>query len=351
MTDEQFSDGILKQMRGAPEIALDRSSRIVVLSDLHMGDGSANDDLRRNGELLCSVLERHYLARGSTLILNGDIEDLQKFPLPKIRAAWRPLFGLFDRFAREGRLYKVVGNHDDDLLEAARYPYALYQGIRLNWGERVLYAFHGHQASGFLMNHNDLSGAIVRYLVHGLGIRNVSPSKDSGRRYRVERIIYAFSRGAGIASVIGHTHRPLFESLSKYDSLRYEIERLCVEYSAADEARRAAISETVGLYKEEFRRMGRKDKRRRRSRSLYGSDLLLPCLFNSGCAVGKKGITAIEIEEGRIALAYWFEEGKERRYLERETGPESILEGTAYRRALIGNEGLDDVFARMDLLK
>lgn len=337
-------------MAAAPSIALDAAARIVILSDLHMGDGGKNDDLRRNGDLVATVLEHHYLERGSTLILNGDIEDLHKFRLPRIRAAWRRLFVLFDRFSREGRLYKICGNHDDDLIEASRYPYPLYQGVRLGWGERTLYAFHGHQASGFLTKHNDLSGAFVHYFVHGLGIRNVSPSKDSGRRYRIERRIYDFSRNAGIVSVIGHTHRPLFESLSKYDRLLFEIERLCAEYSGADSGRKAAIAETVGLYKEEFKAMGRKDKRRRRSRSLYGRDLLLPCLFNSGCAVGKKGITAIEIENGRISLAYWFEEGKEKKYLEREAGPASPLESTPYRRSVVAIEGLGDVFARMDLL-
>lgn len=350
MNDGQFSQELLRQMTAAPSIALDAASRIVVMSDLHMGDGGTNDDLRRNGDLLASVLERHYLSKGSTLILNGDIEDLHKFSLPKIRAAWRRLFVLFDRFSREGRLYKICGNHDDDLIEASRYPYPLYQGVRLGWGQRTMYTFHGHQASGFLTKHNDLSGAFVHYVVHGLGIRNVSPSKDSGRRYRIERRIYDFSRNAGIVSVIGHTHRPLFESLSKYDRLRFEIERLCTEYSGADSEHKAAIAETVGLYKEEFQAMGRKERRRGRSRSLYGSDLLLPCLFNSGCAVGKKGITAIEIEGGRISLAYWFEEGKEKRYLEREAGPASPLESTPYRRAVVGDEGLGDVFARMDLL-
>jgi predicted phosphodiesterase len=348
MTNEQFSEGILAQMRSAPELAIGAGSRILVLSDIHMGDGSSNDDLRRNGDLVAAVLERHYLARGSTLVLNGDIEDVQKFRLHKIRSAWRGLFTLFDRFAREGRLFKIYGNHDDDLLEASRYPYPLYPGLRLLWGTRNLYAFHGHQASGFLAKHNDLSGAVVRYVFHTLGIRNRSPSEDSNRRYHVERRIYDFARAAGVVSLIGHTHRPLFESLSKYDRLRYEIERLCEEYCHAEDIRRAAIAETVQLYKAEFRGMGR--KQRRRGRSLYGRDLLLPCLFNSGCAVGKKGVTAIEIEGERISLVYWFEEGREKRYLEREAGPAIALEGTPYRRALIGDEGLDNVFTRMDLL-
>ncbi len=350
MTDEQFSEGILSRMAAAPALALGPGSRIAILSDLHMGDGSSNDDLRHNGALLEAFLERHYLARGSTLVLNGDIEDLQKFPLARIRSAWRSLFAIFDRFAREGRLHKIYGNHDEALLESSRYPYPLRPGLRLEWGERTLFVFHGHQASGFLSKHNELSGAMVRYVLHTLGIRNRSPSTDSGRRYRVERRIYDFSRSSGLVSVIGHTHRPLFESLSKYDHLRYEIERLCAEYGGAEEARKAAIAETVGLYKEEFRRLGRKERRNKRRDGLYGRDLLLPCLFNSGCAIGKKGVTALEIEDGRIALVYWFEEGKERRYLEREAGPAEAMEGTPYRRVAIAGEALSDVFARMDLL-
>ena len=321
MTDDQFADGILNQMHAAPAISLDASSRVVVMSDLHLGDGSASDDFRENGELVAAALERYYLPRGSTLILNGDIEDLQKFPFGRIRSAWKSLFSLFDHFAREGRLYKVYGNHDADLLEWSRYPYPLHAGVRLERNGRSLYAYHGHQASGLFVKHNDLSGAVIRYVFHTLGIRNRSTRMDSNRRYGVERKIYEFSRRSGVVSVIGHTHRPLFESLSKYDRLRYDIERLCAEYSRADGTRKAAIAETVALYKDEFRNLGRKDRKNKRGRGLYGRDLLLPCLFNSGSAVGNHGATALEFESERIALVYWFEEGKERAYLEREAGP------------------------------
>jgi hypothetical protein len=348
VTDELFSKGLVAQMRSAPALPVKSASRIVILSDLHMGDGSSNDDLRRNGELLATVLDRYYFARGSTLVLNGDVEDLQKFPLKRIRAAWGGLFAIFDRFAREGRLHKIYGNHDEGLLESSRYPYPLYPGLRLEWEERTLYAYHGHQASGFITKHNDIAGAAIRYIFHTLGIRNRSPSQDSNRRYGVERKIYEFSRRTGVVSVIGHTHRSLFETLSKYDRLRYEIERLCIEYCEAEAARRTEIEEAVAVYKEEFGRMGRRD--RRRGRGLYGRDIILPCLFNSGSAVGKKGVTAIEIEDERIALVYWFEEGKARRYLSLEAGPAAAIEGTPFRRVSLASKSLHDVFARMDLL-
>lgn len=348
MNDEQFSHALLAQLRASPSLRVGPESRIAILSDLHMGDGSSNDDLRANGELLAMVLDRHYLARGSTLVLNGDIEDLQKFPLKRIRSAWGGTFALFDRFAREGRLRKIYGNHDEELLESSRYPYPLSSGLRLEWGDRTLYAYHGHQASGFFTKHNAVSGAAVRYVLHTLGIRNRSPSQDSNRRYGVERKIYDFSARTGIVSLIGHTHRPLFESLSKYDRLRYEIERLCLEYCEARPARKAEIEGAVSVLREEFGRMGRRD--RRRGRGLYGRDIILPCLFNSGSAVGKKGVTAIEIEGERITLAYWFEEGKARPYLALEAGPAAVLEGSRYRRVSLASKSLADVFARMDLL-
>lgn len=340
----------MDEMKAAPSIALGADSRVVIIGDLHMGDGSSKDDLGRNGALLSALLDRYYLARGSTLVLNGDIEDTQKFPLARIRAEWKGLFATFDRFAREGRLYKVYGNHDEALLESSRYPYPLYPGIRLERGSRSAYVFHGHQASAFYLKHNDLSGAAVRYVLHTLGIRNRSPSKDSRRRYRVERRIYDFSRSRGVVSIIGHTHRPLFESLSKYDRLRYNIERLCSEYCSADAARMEEIAETVRLYKEEFARLSRREMRNKRGPGLYGRDIVVPCLFNAGCAVGKKGVTAIEVEGGRISLAYWYEEGKERSYLERESAPAEAIEGTPYRRTTIAGEELGSVFARMDLL-
>jgi predicted phosphodiesterase len=348
MNDEQFSEALLAQMRSVPALRIGPESRIAILSDLHMGDGSSHDDLRDNGELVAAVLDRYYFARGSTLVLNGDVEDLQKFPLKRIRAAWGGTFALFDRFAREGRFHKIYGNHDEDLLESSRYPYPLQSGLRLEWGRRTLYAYHGHQASGFFVKHNAISGAVIRYVFHTLGIRNRSPSQDSNRRYGIERKIYEFSARTGIVSLIGHTHRPLFESLSKYDRLRYEIERLCLEYCEAGPQRRAEIEGAVALLREEFGRMGRRD--RRRGRGLYGRDIILPCLFNSGSAVGKKGVTTIEIEGDRITLAYWFEEGKARPYLALEAGPAAALEGSRYRRVSLASKSLADVFARMDLL-
>jgi predicted phosphodiesterase len=350
MTSAQFAEGIRDQMEAAPEILLGDDARVVVMGDFHAGDGSPRDDLARNGPLLLALLEGHYLARGYSLVLNGDIEDRQRFPLAAIRAAWGGLFALLDRFAAEGRLYKIYGNHDLDLIAAEGYPYALHPGVKLLRGGRTLYAFHGHQASGFLVKHNRVSGALIKYFISAFGIKSLNVSKDSRRKYRIERRIYRFSRDEGLISIIGHTHRPLFESLSKFDRLRFAIERLCREYPTAAGERQGEIAAAVEAYKIEFRRLRRRDKRRGGSLGLYGREILLPCLFNSGCAVGKKGITAIELEGGRIDLVYWFKQGSTRRYLGRELARAELLQGTPYRRVSLESDRLDFLFARLDLL-
>lgn len=350
MNYAQFSEALFAQIDAAPEIPLEDDARIVILSDLHAGNGSARDDLARNGALLLALLERHYLARGSTLILNGDIEELQKYRLPAIRSAWPGLYALFDRFAESSGLFKILGNHDEALTLERDYPYPLYPGLSLRSGRKSLYVVHGHQASHFYANFNKLSGALVKYVVRSLGLPNLNVSKNSHRKYRIERRFYRFCQENKLVAIIGHTHRPLFESLSKYDSIRFAIERLCREYPLADEVSRIDIAAALADYKEEFGRLKRRERRGDRGLGLYGREILLPCLFNSGCAVGKKGITALEIEDGKIELVYWYEEGRMRRYLERESPRALPLEGTPYRRVVINSDRLDYLFARIDLL-
>ncbi len=350
MNYAQFSEALFAQIDAAPEIPLEHDARVVILSDLHAGDGSARDDLARNGALLLALLERHYLPRGSTLILNGDVEELQKYRLSTIRAAWPGLYGLFDRFSEAGGLFKILGNHDEALELERSYPYPLYHGLSLRSGKDSLYVVHGHQASHFYANFNRLSGALVKYVVRTLGLPNLNVSRNPRRKFKIERRFYRFCQENKLVAVIGHTHRPLFESLSKYDALRFAIERLCREYPLADEVSRLEIAAALADYKEEFGRLRRRERRGDRGLGLYGRELLLPCLFNSGCAVGKKGITALEIEDGKIELVYWYEVGKMRRYLERESARAFPLDGTPYRRVVINSDRLDYLFARIGLL-
>lgn len=345
-----FLDTFRSFLNESPAIALEDDGRYVFLSDLHLGDGGSGDDQEPNRGLLIAMLKGWYLERGYTLILGGDIEDLQKFSLRRIEKAWNDLYVVFNAFAEKKRLFKLVGNHDLGLLRE-HHPFALHHGLRLERKGRTLFCFHGHQASPFFEKYGFLGNLIVRYLAKPLKLKNSNISGDSRKRFKAERKIYRASKKLGIVSICGHTHRPLFESLSKYDDLRMSIELLLREYPDADSAQRARIAELVGIYKNEFERLGKKDLKFALSRSLYEKKaLLIPCVFNSGCATGKHGISCLEIEAGKIRLSHWARKGNARTYLEKEALRVDGLDQSDCARYTLRETDLDGVFARIDLL-
>ncbi len=59
--------------------------KVLVISDFHMGNGGRTDDLIRNASLLKDLLKEYYLPNDYHLILNGDIEELQRFSLSCLR--------------------------------------------------------------------------------------------------------------------------------------------------------------------------------------------------------------------------------------------------------------------------
>ena len=336
----------------APEIKLSNRDRLVVFSDLHVGNRRRGDDFLKNAELFMHVLERHYLAEGYTLILNGDIEEMLRFSLSEIEARWPDLYDLFGRFYGAKRLYKVVGNHDIALPVYREYPFSeiLIEGMKLRHNRDVLFLFHGHQASSFQTRFSVLVGLSLRYLARPLGIKNYSVSRSRLRKYRTERRVYSFSQADRIASVIGHTHRPLFESLSKVDSLRFRIEQLCRQYTKARSRDRRRLSEDIQRHKGELERIYRRKGELKSPRSIYNSKLLIPCLFNSGCCIGKRGITAIELQDGQIALVHWFDKNLSQKHFDLLDEAPQQLGDSDYYRVVLNQDSLDYIFTRIRLL-
>jgi predicted phosphodiesterase len=344
-----FSD--LVNSRFNPSAVLDAScgDRFLVISDFHMG-GGRGDDLEYNGGLLAALLERYYLAGGWYLILNGDIEELQKYSLDTIRRRWEELYRIFDLFAAGNRLYKVLGNHDEALVFEKGYPYPLYEAIRLESALIPMYVYHGHQSSRIYANYNNLLALSVRYLLKPFGIRNISSARSPYRRFYVEKQAYAFSIANNCISIIGHTHRPLFESLGRFDYIKFEIERLCRDYPAAEAKDQARIHEEVLALRTDLGKLRRSERRDVLRQSLYGDDLPVPCLFNSGSAIGKIGVNAIEVDEETISLVYWFTEGSSRKFVSRGWYPIEELPGTSHRRVVLNRDRLDYIKARIELL-
>jgi hypothetical protein len=73
-------------------------------------------------------------------------------------------------------------------------------------------------------------------------------------------------------------------------------------------------------------------------------------MFNSGCVLGKRGITALEIDSGHLSLVHWFDENRGQKYLRYGNYSTSRLEGTDYYRVTIKRDSLDYIIARVKLL-
>jgi predicted phosphodiesterase len=333
-----------------PEERLDETVPYVFFSDLHMGDGSSRDDLAKNRALIETILEKWYLVQGYTLILNGDVEDLNKFNREDILKAWPALLGTIAKFAKMGRLRKIVGNHDYDLLAEKNYPWEIYPGLVYRYGDNRLFVFHGHQASSLYVKYDFVSEFLVRYLVKPLHIHNTGVSKDSRRRFRTEKRIYRAARSLGIVAITGHTHRPLFESLSKFDNIRITLEGLLRRYIDSDDRQKEVLECQIRMYRDEMRTLASASEKSKKTQSLYGPDpFLIPCIFNSGCATGKHGITALEIVDGKIALVYWTRANDKRPYIQTEA-VDTITVDSLFSRYTLHRERLDGTFSRIALL-
>ena len=344
-----FTDMMSSRFNPAAVLDISPGGRVLIISDMHMGSGRGND-LADNGPLLLAVLEQYYLAGGWHLILNGDIEELHKHSLGTLQRQWSGLYRIFDRFAQENRLYKTLGNHDAELIFERDYPYPLYNAVRIETGLLPLYVYHGHQSSRFYARYQTLMRAALRYILKPIGIRNISSARNPYRRFEVERQAYRFSREHNCISIIGHTHRALFESLGRFDYIRFEIERLCRDYPFCIPEDQERIAAEVQALRSELGKLRRSERRDVLRQSLYGDELPIPCLFNSGHAIGKKGVTAIEAGREQISLVYWFHEGRGRKFVSRGRYALESLGETPYRRAVLNQEKLDYIKARIELL-
>jgi hypothetical protein len=177
---------------------------------------------------------------------------------------------------------KIIGNHDYDLLLVSEQPVPHIPAYRLHYGEEDLFILHGHQASPTYSRYNTLFGYFLRYIATPLGFRNISVSHDSERKKYYESMLYDYSSSRGIISIMGR------------------------EYPTAKAGRREEIAkEVLGIRHDliSYRKKGQNANQG----NIYSRDVVIPCLFNSGCAIGRRGFTGIEITGNMISLVHWFD--------------------------------------------
>lgn len=260
-----------KVLESAEQILFDDSSKIVVMSDCHRGDGSRTDNFSKNQNIYYAALT-HYYNENYTYIELGDGDELwENNNFTDIMYAHSDVFWLMSKFYNQGRLYFTFGNHDmvkknSKFISSNFYYYydqptkkynllfenlKIYEGLVLKYtitGDKIL-LLHGHQASFMDYNMWKLRRFLVRYLWRPLELFGVNDPTSTAKNYRKKELIgrrlNKWVEKENQMLIAGHTHKPTFSEVGEAP------------------------------------------------------------YFNDGSCVHPRCITAIEIEDGNIALVKW----------------------------------------------
>ncbi len=335
----------------APVLSISKSDKFVIISDLHMGDGRSHDDFTRNSRIFLTALKDYYLPKGYTLILNGDVEEALKFKVSKINKQWETVYSLLKEFDTENRLYKLAGNHDPKILLAGSKPhFKLYDALRLQVTDGEFFVYHGHQSSFYYNAFSDLMTFVLRYGANILHIPNFSVAYNSRKRSHVEKMAYDYAKSKKIISIIGHTHRPLFESLSKMDTMKFRMEYYLRKLQETEEENRKEIEDKIKTCSKKIKSHNTENKKEHTVSTLYSDRIVLPFVFNSGTVIGKRGMTSLEIEEGKIYLVHWFDKRIKKKYITNDKEYHFELPGSGISRFILKHDTLSYIFTKIQLL-
>jgi len=249
----------------------DVNSKYIFFSDVHRGDDSVSDEFARNQNIFLYALN-YYYNHNYIYVEVGDGDELWEYPTFKhIRLAHTDIFIVLKKFFDAKKFIMLYGNHNIYLKyknfvsnnyfnfydEYNQERVELFKGLtphealKLKYkdtGQEILIV-HGHQ--GDFMNDQFwfLSMLLMRYFwrfMHVVGFENPSsPARNLYKRHKVEKAYNKWIEKHKMMLICGHTHRPKFP---KNNELPY---------------------------------------------------------FNTGCCIHTRGISGIEILNGKILMVDW----------------------------------------------
>lgn len=206
--------------------------KLIVMSDMHRGDGSGADDFAKNSLIYRCALE-HYLEEGFTYIELGDAEELwESDNFDQIYITHTSVYELLAKFHDSDpvktRYLKVWGNHDlywkdNEAVYRTLFPgIKIHEGIVLEVGASAFLLIHGHQADPKCSGEG---AAVSKFFVHHFwpdlqrcGVKDPTRAAlNPGLCNEVDRRLHEWAKqnDQGISAIIaGHTHRAVFENLS-----------------------------------------------------------------------------------------------------------------------------------------
>ncbi len=297
------------------------TDRMIIFSDVHRGARNAADEFRIAEPAYRAALA-YYFRLGHTLALLGDAEELWEERPRDVLHHYRETFELEAEFHRQGRYWRVWGNHDDEWQHPERVEELLqpiYGGDPLQTHEGILLTVtddgaplgrmllvHGHQGDRKSDAWSPISKLVIRYLWRNYQrlthVRVNTPATSWDLRYMLNRAIYAWvERQSKLILVAGHTHNPVFRSQSLVDLMASELAAL---EKAAGSSSHPAEREAIALLaaRLEWARTEAQEAKRQAEGVVFAK----PCYFNTGCCCYDDGdITGIEIVDGEIRLVRW----------------------------------------------
>jgi UDP-2,3-diacylglucosamine pyrophosphatase LpxH len=283
--------------------------KFIILSDQHKGARDDADDFALAEKNYLAALD-HYNQHHFHYINLGDSEELWENRMNAVKKHNKATFEKEKLFLTRNAFTKIFGNHDlywdNDplapvtLMQLYGQKIKVYEGTILqttiNNKPFSIYLTHGHQGD-LQSDGNWLSKWLVANvwarLQAYLKINPNTPANNDQLKTDHNRIMYEWSeRQNQLLLITGHTHQPVFKSLTHLEKLYAELDKAKV---ANDETRINDLQHQIserhfkGDVVAEFKDYNYK-----------------PCYFNSGCCCFDDGdITGIEIEAGYIRLIKW----------------------------------------------
>lgn len=310
-------------------LEITEKDKFVILSDQHKGARNYADDFMFCEQNYLHAL-KHYNDSYFRYINLGDSEELWKNLLETVIKHNKATFKAEKLFVNRNAFTKIFGNHDlywdNDPLAGfslkriydKKIP--IYEGIILKTkiGDKILDIFltHGHQ--GDLQSDGNWFSKWFVSNVWGpfqsfLKLNPNTPAYDNQLKTKHNKMMYSWViKQQNIVLITGHTHQPVFTSLT-------HLERLYLKLKEAKKNKNRAESDQL---------LSEINKRIKKGDRAPANTKYIPRYFNSGCCCFSDGdITGIEIENGKIRLIKWSSQntGNATRYVLEEANLSDLI--------------------------
>jgi UDP-2,3-diacylglucosamine pyrophosphatase LpxH len=297
----------LNRARALSGMLLQDGQRYIIFSDLHKGRRTRADEFRFCEATYLAALD-HYFKTGYTLVVLGDAEEL--WEEPDIGAVMRANADVLESEARfhPQRYVRVEGNHDNAWRNeqfVRQFLDPIFPGIQVRREFLLQVPLEGGRIGDILMVHGHqgtLDGDIFDFIPPELlplyrDFQNItdlghnSPSQDACLRGMQDAFLYRWaSAHKDLILVAGHTHRPVWTSLTHLDKLLNNLHYLIGH-------RQGYKPDTYTQKVHEL--LVEIDERERKYPPCNDTVKTRSCYFNTGCCVFEDGdITGIEIDGG-----------------------------------------------------